>query len=285
MKASKVFATGLLTLSFVATLAGCGGSTATNSAPTSPSAPAASPAPTQDLLAQIKQKGVLTIGTSNDVPFAFMEANTSNLKGIDAEFIQTMAKNLGVKVEVYVTDFSTLIPALQAKKFDMIVDAMYITDKRKELINFTDPWYKEGEAIVVRKDEKNIKSADDLKGLVVGGQTGTVFLDWVKSLPTKEVKIYDSQATALLDLNNKKIDAVVTDSATAAYTILHDPSLNLQLVSPYTPHFGGIIGAGVRKEDTSLLNEINNQLKQLKQQGQDLTILSKYGLAAENRMP
>lgn len=238
------------------------------------------------LLAHIKEKGVITIGTSNDVPFSYIDPNTRELKGIDAEFMLWMADKMGVKVETYVTDFSTLIPALKAKKFDIIVDAMYITDQRKEQINFTDPWYKEGEGLIVRKDDESIKSLDDLKGKVVGAQTGTVFLDFVKSLPgVKEVKVYDSQATALMDLNNGRVDAVITDSATAAYAIKNDPNLKLKLVSPYEPRFTGIIGAGVRKEDTDLLEEMNRLLKELKASGKDLEILQKYGLGPENRMP
>lgn len=291
MRRFRVVAAAILSLSLVAALAGCGTTqpSTTKAAESKPAAsePAKTPAPAKapTALELIKQKGVITIGTSNDVPFAYMEPNTSKLKGIDAEFIMWMAEKMGVKVEVYVTEFSTLIPALMAKKFDIITDAMYVTDKRKEQINFTDPWYKEGEGLVVLKDDNAIKSIADLKGKMIGAQTGTVFLDFAKTLGAKEVKVYDSQATALLDLNNKRIDAVITDSATSAYAIGKDPTLKLKLVSPYEANFAGTIGAGIRKEDTDLLNEVNRLLKDLKAQNKDLEILKNYGLGPDNRMP
>lgn len=258
---------------------------ATSSLPPTIAAATAAPTSAPGLLAAIKQRGSIIIGTSNDVPFAFFEPDSTKLKGIDAEMISRMAETMGVKVEVYITDFSTLIPALLAKKIDIIVDAMYITDKRKETISFTDPWYREGEGLVVAKNNTTIKSVDDLKGKVVGAQTGTEFLKFVQTLPVRDVKVYDSQATALLDLQNGRVDAVITDSATAGYVIAKDPTLRIRLVSPYTAKFAGLIGAGVRQDNTDLLAEVNRLLKELKTQGKDLEILQTYGLGQDNRVP
>lgn len=264
---------------------GCGGAKKEETKPAAQApAPAPAPAAEKTTLDEIKAKGVIVIGTSNDVPFSYIDKDTKELMGIDAEIMKYIAGKMGVKIETYTTDFSTLVAALKQKKFDIIVDAMYITEKRQAEINFTTPWYKEGEGLVVRK-ESTIKSIDDVKGKVVGAQTGTTFLDYAKTLPTKELKIYDSQATALLDLNNKRVDAVITDSATAAYSIVHDSKLQLKLVTPYTTHFPGTIGAGIRKEDTTLLDEVNKHLADLKKEGKDLEILKKYGLNEDNRLP
>lgn len=264
--------------------AGCGGAKKEGAGENKPADNQAQAPAAKSIVDEIKAKGVITIGTSNDVPFSYIDKDTKELSGIDAEIMKYIAEKIGVKIETYTTDFSTLIPALKQKKFDIIVDAMYITDKRKEEINFTAPWYREGEGLVVRKDS-TIKGVDDLKDKKLGAQTGTTFLDYAKTIPTKELKIYDNQATALLDLNNQRVDAVITDSATAAYSILHDSKLQLKLVSPYKTHFPGTVGAGVRKEDTALLDEVNKYLAELKKEGKDLEILKKYGLNEDNRLP
>lgn len=225
----------------------------------------------------------ITVGTSNDAPFAFHDAGKNTLKGIDGEMIEAIAKKNGWKIKVYDTDFATLIPALQTKKIDVIVDAMYITDERKKQVNFTDPWYSEGEGIVVRDDETAIMGAADLKGKKIAAQTGTVYLDYAKTLGAQEVLVLDSQAALLQALKNKQADAVVTDSAVAGYAIGQQPSGGIKLILPNPPHFPGTIGAAVRKEDTQLLADLNAGVAELKSSNQDLTILKKFGLGENNR--
>jgi polar amino acid transport system substrate-binding protein len=225
----------------------------------------------------------LIVGTSNDAPFAFHDAGATTLKGIDGQMIEAIAKRKGWKIQIYDTDFSTLIPALQAKKIDVVADAMYITDTRKKVVNFTNPWYSEGEGIVTRGDTSGISGAADLKGKVVGAQTGTVYLDYAKTLGASNLRIFDSQAALLQALQNKQVDAVVTDSAVAGYAIAKDPKSGLKLLLPNPPHFPGTIGAAVRKEDTALLADLNDGLAVLKASGEDLTILKQFGLGEANR--
>ena len=86
--------------------------------------------------------------------------------------IKAIADSKGWKIKVFTSDFATLIAGLEAKKADVIVDAMYITDERKKQINFTDPWYTEGEAMVVPADSTHAYR-DDVKGQILGTQTGT----------------------------------------------------------------------------------------------------------------
>ena len=225
----------------------------------------------------------LTVGTSNDAPFAFHDAGGTSLKGIDGQMIEAIAKSKGWKIQIYDTDFASLIPALQAKKIDVVVDAMYITPKRQAVVNFTSPWYSEGEGIVTRSDTSGITGAADLKGKVVGAQTGTVYLDYAKTLGASSLRVFDSQAALLQALQNKQVDAVVTDSAVAGYAIAKDPKGGLKLLLPNPPHFPGTIGAAVRKEDTALLAQLNAGVAALKASGEDLAILKQFGLSEANR--
>ena len=265
-------------------VSGCSapGTAAPSAAPSSEASAAATPSTGSGTLARIKSEGIITIGMTNDVPFFFMEGNSTELKGIDADMMKYIADRMGVKINVYVTDFNSLIPALQAKKFDIVADAMWITEKRKQILNFTDPWYMAGDGLIIRKGDTRIKSPSDLTNLVVGMQTGSVMIEWVQTLPGVQIKLYDTQAMALLDLTNGRTDAVVTDAALAAYMIENDPTLKLELVTPYTAHFPGVIGAATRMEDTDLLQELNGHLKAMKAEGKDLEILRKWGLNEDN---
>ncbi|WP_426938435.1 ABC transporter substrate-binding protein [Pseudarthrobacter sp. S3] len=227
------------------------------------------------------EEKTITIATSNDAPFSFTDQATGELKGIDGDMINAIAEAKGWKVKVFTSEFATLIAALNAKKADVIVDAMYITDDRKKEINFTEPWYTEGEAMVVPADS-NLASRDDVKGKVLGAQTGTVFKDLVDSLGGSQVKLFDSQAALLAAVENKQVDAVFTDSAVIGYSLVQKPNPKLKLVSPYEPFYPGLIGAGVRKDDTQLLEDLNSGLAELKKSPKYLEILKKYGLGEAN---
>ncbi|MCP8970449.1 ABC transporter substrate-binding protein [Ectobacillus ponti] len=269
----------------VVLLAACS-STTTSTSTTSKSSGSDTKAST---LQQAKDKGVLVVASSNDVPFAYIDKDTKAFTGIDAEIITEIAKRLGIpKVEMKEVKFENLLVDLNNKGVDMVTDAMYIKPERQKIADFTNIWYKEGEGLVVLKDSP-VKGLDDLKDKTVGGQKGTAFLEFAQKLQKegriKDVKIFNSQAELLLAVNTKKVDACITDSAVAGYSITQDKTLNLRLVSPYQAEASGNIGAAVRKGDKELLDAVNKELDKLKEEGFILKVLKKYGLNEDNFVP
>lgn len=281
-KWTNLVAIGVLGMSLL--LTACGSQSTTGESATPGTGAAA-----KGTLEQIKERGVLIVASSNDVPFAYIDKDTKEFTGIDAEIIKEIATRLGIpKVEMKEVKFENMLIEMNNKNVDMVTDGMYVKPEREKIANFTHRWYKQGEGLIVRKDS-DITGLDSLSDKVVGAQKGTTFLEYLEQLQKegkiKEVKIFGSQAELLLATNTKKVDAVVTDSATAAFTIKKDPTLNLKLVSPYTPHFDGIVAAAVRKEDQDLLDAVNAELDKLKQEGFILEVLEKYGLSEDNMMP
>lgn len=236
----------------------------------------------KDTLAAIKEKGVLTVASSNDAPFAFIDAKTNEFSGIDAEIIKEIAKRLGInKVEMKQIPFENLLVELNNNSVDMVTDGMYVKEERKKLALFTNIWYKEGEAVVIPKDSK-VSSKADLKNLVLGGQKGTAFLEtaqkWQQAGQVKEVKVFGSQSELMLAVNTGKIDACITDGMVAGYTLSQDSSLSLKILSPYEPEASGMVAAAVRKDDTSLAEAVNEKLDEMKEDGTILKLLEKYGM-------
>ncbi|AQS08771.1 L-cystine-binding protein TcyA precursor [Clostridium saccharobutylicum] len=236
----------------------------------------------KDTLAEAKEKGVLTVASSNDAPFAFIDSKTNEFTGIDAEIITEAAKRIGInKVEMKQIPFENLLVELNNNTVDMVTDGMYVKDERKKKALFTNIWYKEGEAIVVPKDSK-ITSKDDLKNAVVGGQKGTAFLEtaqkWKNDGLVKDVTVFGSQSELMLAANTGKIDACITDGMVAGYTLSQDSSLNLKILSPYKAESTGMIAAAVRKNDTALADAINEQIDNMKNDGTILKLLKKYGM-------
>jgi len=258
-------------------LTGCGSSTTSDKSVPSKKDPNASVT-----LNKLREKGVLTVGSSNDAPFAYIDASSNQFSGVDAVIIKEIAKRLGInKVEMKQIPFENLLIELNKSTVDMVTDGMYIKTTRLEQALFTDVWYKEGEAVVVKKGS-SIKAKEDLKDKVVGGQKGTAFLEvaekWVSEGKAKEIKIFSNQAELMMAVNTGKVDACVTDGIVAGYTIKQDSSLELRIVSPYDAEAAGKIGAALRFEDKDFNAEVNKTLNEMKKDGTLMKILEQFGL-------
>lgn len=237
------------------------------------------------LLKEIKEKGYITIATSNDAPFCYYDVDTGELEGLDVEILQEICNRLGIpEIRAQVTDFSNMLIELNNKNVDMVADAMYIKDERLEVALFTDVWYTEGEAITIRTDSE-FTTKESLKDAVVGAQPGTAFYEtgeqWVKEGKIKELVGYENQATLMTAVNAGKVDAVITDGIVSGYTISQDSSLDLKLMSPYEAEAVGRIGAAVRFEDADFLAEVNGALNEMKEDGTLMKILESYGLTED----
>lgn len=258
-------------------LTGCGSSATSEKSGASKKDPNASVT-----LNKLRDKGVLVVGSSNDAPFAYIDASSNKFSGVDAVIITEVAKRLGInKVEMKQVPFENLLIELNNSSIDMVTDAMYIKAERLEKALFTDVWYKEGEAVVVKKDS-SIKTKEDLKDKAIGGQKGTAFLEvaqkWVTEGKAKEVKIFSNQAELMMAVNTGKVDACVTDGIVAGYTIKQDSSLELQILSPYNAEATGKIGAALRFEDKDFNAEVNKTLNDMKKDGTLMKILEQFGL-------
>ncbi len=224
---------------------------------------------------RIKKAGVLKVGS--DVayaPFEFMEGDKP--VGFDIDIAQEIAKALGVKFQVINTSFDGIIAALKAKKFDIIISAMTITEERKKEIDFSIPYYDSGQIIVVRSDNKDIKSEKDLKGKVVGVQLGTTGELTAKKLKDqvgiKEIRSYETIPEAFMDLELGRLDAVINDLPVSLYYSKNNPKLKC-VGKPFTVEQYGI---AVRKEDKDLLKKINEILINLKRTGKYNQIYKKW---------
>ena len=237
------------------------------------------------LLTELKDKGYITIATSNDAPFCYYDVDTNELTGLDVDILQEICNRLGIpEIKANVTDFSNMLIELNNKNVDMVADAMYITDERLQQDLFTDVWYTEGEAVVTKTDSE-FTTKESLKDASVGAQPGTAFYElaqqWAQDGTVKEVVSYENQATLMTAVNTGKVDAAVTDGIVAAYTLSQDSSLDLKLMSPYEAEATGRIGAAVRFEDKDFLEEVNGALNDLKEDGTLMKILENYGLSED----
>jgi ABC-type transport system substrate-binding protein len=216
---------------------------------------------------------------ATDAAFPPMEYvdESKAIVGLDMDLIAAIAKDQGFEYEIKNTAWDGIFAGLEGGEYDGILSSVTITDERKKVYDFSDPYINAGQAVVVRADEAAIASDKDLGGKTVGAQIGTTGAFAVEKIEGTTLKQYDTIDLALLDLVNKNLDAVVVDTPVAADYALASPQFKgkLKIVgAPFTEEFYGLT---VQRGDPSgLAAKFNAGLKNVKASGEFDKIYAKW---------
>ena len=105
--------------------------------------------------------------------------------------------------------FDALIPALNTGNIDVAIAGMSITDERKQAVGMSDPYYTSGLIVMVKKDNNDIKSIDDLAGKRIAAQIGTTGADKANSVKDAKVTLFNTNTESAMELTNGGVDAVI----------------------------------------------------------------------------
>lgn len=215
-------------------------------------------------------------------PFESKNA-AGELEGFDIELGNAICKAGNFKCSWVESSFDTLIPGLQAKKFDVINSAMNITDKRKEAIDFTNPIYRIPSQLVGKPDAGLQSTAEALKGKNIGVLQGSIQevyakVHWEPNGVT--VTSYKDQNQVYSDLAMGRLDATLVMAAAGQAGFLSKPEGKgyAFIGAPVEDAkvLGSGIGFGLRKGDTKLKAELNKAIKQVEADGTVARLAGKY---------
>lgn len=210
---------------------------------------------------------VLRVGTEPSfAPFEFQKEGSKEFTGFDIDLIRAIGKQMGYKVEVQNMGFDALIPALNAGNIDVAIAGMSITDERKKVVEFSDPYYTSGLIIMVNKDNNDIKTLKDLEGKRIACQIGTTGEKKSRSVPGAQVTAFNTQSEASLELKNGGADAVINDAPVVAYYLQQDGSESAKTVGEKME--AEDYGIAVKKDNAKLAAEINKAMAELKKNGE-----------------
>ncbi|MGV1794850.1 transporter substrate-binding domain-containing protein [Rhizobium lusitanum] len=225
--------------------------------------------------AALAAEGKLSIGTEGAYPPWSMADAAGNVTGFDADVGNLLCTKLNMECHFVVQAFDGLIPALKAKRFDVIISGMSITEERKKEINFSVGYAELANMFVVPKTSElaGLKEIDPLlrglAGKTVGVQTGTTHARFIeKRLPTVNLKTYDTLDNMQIDLATGRIDAAFAD-ASALQDFLAKPDgkdfqfVDVKIQSSFDASLGEGIGVGIAKENTALKAKIDKALCEL----------------------
>lgn len=221
---------------------------------------------------QVKDK--IVMGTNAEFPpFEFIGDN-GEVDGFDAALVKEIAKRINADVTIENMEFKSLIGSLATGKIDLAAAGMTVTDERKLEVDFSQTYFTATQMIIVPVGSAT-KDAKALKGKVVGVQEGTTgdLIISEDEYATKEVKRYKKGIDAVMDLINKRVDAVVIDSNPSKEYVKANEGKIIAIESGMEPEEYAI---AVKKGNTELLNKINKAITDIKQDGTYDKLVKQY---------
>nr|WP_235594161.1 MULTISPECIES: ectoine/hydroxyectoine ABC transporter substrate-binding protein EhuB [Paenibacillus] len=283
-----------LILLLFAAVAGCG--TVNDAGAPEGDRPAAAGGNKEGTLARAQEQGYVTVGFANEKPYAYQTAD-GELTGEAVEIARTVLKNLGInEMRGEFTEFGSLIAGLQAKRFDLITAGMFIHPDRCSAVAFADPEYSIGEAIAVKKGNplalysyKDIAGNKSARVAVMAGAVEIGYLE-ASGVPRDRILVVPDQATAISALQAGRAEAITMTGPSLQSMLDTANDSNLERVSDFQqPIVDGksVRGYGAtafRQDDQEFKDAFNAELKKLKESGELLTILQKFGFT-EDELP
>ncbi len=218
-----------------------------------------------------ESKGTLVMATNAEFPpYEFREGG--EIVGIDVEIAAAIAEHMGMDFEVEDIAFDSIIPAVQSGKADFGAAGMTVTEDRKQSVDFSESYATATQVIIVKEDNAEIATPDDLEGKFIGVQLGTTGDIYASDIPDATIEQYNKGFEAVQALTQNKIDAVVIDGEPAKVFVSQNEGLKI-LDEAFTTEEYAIC---VKKGNTELLEGINAAIADLKESGELQAIVDKY---------
>ncbi|MDR1020642.1 MAG: transporter substrate-binding domain-containing protein [Synergistaceae bacterium] len=205
------------------------------------------------------------VGIDGDYPpYSFVGAD-GKPTGFDVESVQWIAGEMGFEVEIRPTAWDGIIPALLAKKIDMVYSGMTANEERRKVVDFSDIYWEIDQAVAVKQDSA-VTMDDFLAGkATVGTQRGCTAADWIEDelvkkniLASDKFRLYDSFPAAAMDLEIGRVEAAMMDDMIVLGAIKGKP---LKIIG--TIKTGEEYAVAIRKEDKELKDKINEGIRRL----------------------
>lgn len=220
----------------------------------------------------VKSKGKIIVGLDDTFAPMGFKNDKGEIVGFDIDLANEVAKRLEIQAEFKPSEWSGIVFELKSGNIDVVWNGMTITEARKKEIIFSNP-YMNNSQIIVSLSGSPLNKKEDLAGKIIGLQLGSSSVNAVSedalSKELKDIKKYDTNVEALMDLEAGRVEAVVLDEIVARYYIeQREKQTNKDIFKVLEGDFGTEeYGVGIRKEDTSLKEAIDRTIDEMKKDG------------------
>ncbi|WP_298869530.1 transporter substrate-binding domain-containing protein [uncultured Psychrobacter sp.] len=197
-------------------------------------------------------------------PFSYTDAD-GKLIGYEIELVDALCAQMKAECEVISQDWDGLIPGLNAQKFDAAIAGMSITPERKEVVEFSDPYFHTGIILIGKKGDDI--SVEGLKGQPIASQRSTVASQYLQEKHAdSDIKLYDTQDNAYLDLTSGRVRAMMSDKVTGIDWLKTEAGKDYEVKGQEISTSDDAMGIAFRKGDP-LVAKFNKALAELKDNG------------------
>jgi polar amino acid transport system substrate-binding protein len=213
----------------------------------------------------------LTVGS--DIPYPpFEQGKPGNYTGFDVELMEAIGEKIGRTAEFQDTSFETIFRDVQQGKFEAVISAATITEEREKAVDFSNPYYLSEQAVLVTEGS-SIKSLKEADGKTVAVQQGTTGQELAKEeLGGSEIRPFPEGPDAVNALKAGTVEAVIIDAPVAANAVEESGGIEIAEKVPTEEEYGIAVAQG----ETELLEEINQGLKEVEEDGTYTTIYEKW---------
>ena len=237
-------------------LAGCGGSS--------------------DQLEQIKKAGKITIAMEGTwSPWTYHDETTDELVGFDVEVGQCIAQYIGVKAEFTEIPWDGLFAGMDSGRYDLVINGVDVTEDRSEKYNFSDPYAYIRTALVVRSDNEDITSFEDLAGRTTSNSIGSTYMELAEQYGATCEGV-DSLGETMQMVESGRVEATLNAEQSILDYFSQHPEAELKIVA-YTPDANDI-AIPMRKGDdsASLRQAVNEAIAAMREDGTLSQLSIKY---------
>ncbi|WP_077618430.1 ectoine/hydroxyectoine ABC transporter substrate-binding protein EhuB [Bacillus sinesaloumensis] len=248
------------------------------------------------LLDELKEKGTVTIGFSNEAPYAYQDAKTGELKGAAVEVATKVFHNMGIEnVKGQIAEWNQLIPGVKAGKFDVITAGMAILPERAEQVTFGEPEIQYGEGLIVEKgnplDLHSYTDIADNPDVIVAVMSGATEVEFLKEMGVSEdqiLEVADIPAT-FSAVQSGRAQATTGTEMTVKMALESSDQDALEFVEDFEqPAIKGVPSYGAAafaQGNDELVEAYNAELKKLKESGEILDLITPSGFGEGNLVP
>ncbi|WP_320007926.1 basic amino acid ABC transporter substrate-binding protein [Maridesulfovibrio sp.] len=213
-------------------------------------------------------KKVISIASDCTWPPMEFVNKDKQIVGFSVDLMKACAKAAGYEVKIKNVAWDGIFAGLAAGKYDAICSSVTINEKRKKVMDFSEPYFEVKQAVVTNK-ASDAKTLADFKGKPVGAQIGTTGYFAIKAIDGAIPKSYDEIGLAMEDLFNGRLDAVVCDDPIAADFALQQEEYSKKLKIAFTvkndkPEY---LGVAVKKGNAEVLDLINKGIAAVRADG------------------
>lgn len=232
-------------------------------------------AQTGDLLARIQARGTIIVGLEGDwAPWSFVGDNDT-LMGFDTEVAQAIAAKLGVKAEIVPGEWDGLFAGLDSERYDMIVNGVEITPERTEKYDFASPYAFIRTALIVRSDNEDIKTFEDLSGKTTANSIASTYMNLAEEYgaTVSGVDTLDETLTMVLQ---GRVDATLNAIVSFTDYMAQHPDAELKVVATTADASEVAIPMRKNADTASFLEAVNKAIAELHADGTFSALSLKY---------